>query len=144
MVSKRTCTCTGGGHHHHHSKLLRSCANHVRCVGGRPVLRNFSLDRQTAVHTQTTLLHKDAENAEKRLHTGAQMFGVALGCSSLLPAPRVYLGENRNYNQVSPPRPLDFTRRRASRILSRFSPSPPQPETIVGNASNYVQPESTL
>lgn len=33
----------------------------------------------------TTLLHKDAENAGKRLHTGTQMFGVALGCSSLLP-----------------------------------------------------------
>lgn len=37
------------------------------------------------VGAHTTLLHKDAENAGKRLHTGTQMFGVALGCSSLLP-----------------------------------------------------------
>lgn len=52
------------------------------------------------------------------------------------PAPRVYLEENRNYNQVSP-RPLHFTRRRASRILSRFCRVELRP--LSGpNASNCV------
>lgn len=55
-----------------------------------------------ALHT--TLLHKDAENAATVAHRGRQMFGVAVGCSSLLRRLECTWGENRNYNQVSPRR----------------------------------------
>lgn len=45
----------------------------------RPVLRKFSLDNGCTQPCCTKMRRM------QRLHTGTQMFGVALGCSSLLP-----------------------------------------------------------
>lgn len=121
MLSKRV-RARGGGHHyhHHHSKLLRSrarctCAHNARHYG-------TSLWGRCAHYP---VAQRCGECGEATAYRYANVWR-GTWVQFVTPAPRVYLGENRNYNQVSP-RPLHFTRRRVSRILSRFCRAEPGP-----------------